>query len=212
MNEPLRNLFKDVELTREQTVTLLLKAQQGDEDALEEIYSAWQPFIAWIVNTIGKGLDDQEDLMQSGQVGLTQAIQTYDRLKGAFSTWAYFKIRREVQGARRATFLISLSDVAVSKGVKVSTMQLEEEWLVKHEDFDYDKIDSLNLLKEIDNYVKRTSSKRDYKVFCDFFYKGRLLREIDIDISKNIRGYTGAIISDLRKRIKKRFSHYKNLV
>ena len=40
---------------------------------------------------------DIEDLAQAGYIGLMQAVQTYDKSKGAFSTWAAIYIKLEMR-------------------------------------------------------------------------------------------------------------------
>ncbi|MEO0230440.1 MAG: sigma-70 family RNA polymerase sigma factor [candidate division WOR-3 bacterium] len=50
-----------------------------------------------ISHYFGKEVLKDEEIVQSGMVGLWKAIRSYDTSKGSLSTWAWIQIRKEVQ-------------------------------------------------------------------------------------------------------------------
>lgn len=48
----------------------------------------------------------EDDMMQAGRIGLMRAIQAWQPKRGAFSTCAWFWVRREIQGVMRSVLPI----------------------------------------------------------------------------------------------------------
>lgn len=61
--------------------TLIAKAKQFDETALEEIFSDFKPFIRTMAFKYFLSGADRDDLMQEGMIGLFNAIKTFDDTK-----------------------------------------------------------------------------------------------------------------------------------
>ena len=60
---------------------LIEKAKQLDEQALEEIFLEFKPFIRTMAFKYFLSGADRDDLMQEGMIGLFNAIKTYDVTK-----------------------------------------------------------------------------------------------------------------------------------
>lgn len=68
---------------------LLLRAQQGDEEAREQIYQANVGLIYMVLERFRGTSYDYEDLFQVGSIGLLKAIDKFDfSFKVRFSTYA----------------------------------------------------------------------------------------------------------------------------
>ncbi|MBE7076327.1 MAG: sigma-70 family RNA polymerase sigma factor [Clostridiales bacterium] len=79
---------------------LIVKAQGGDDDAMEQILRQYMPKVSAIAREyflIGGGYDD---LIQEGIIGLYKAIKVYDETKNKnFSAFASLCIHRQLQNA-----------------------------------------------------------------------------------------------------------------
>jgi len=82
------------DLTKEQELELLVKAQAGDRRALSTFVEKNQGLVQKIANGLSNYGLSHEDLVQEGNVGLMKAIQHFDPSKNArFSTMAVDYIR-----------------------------------------------------------------------------------------------------------------------
>lgn len=79
---------------------LILKAQQGDENAMESIVNLFRPKVTAISREyflVGAGLDD---IIQEGMIGLFKAVYVYNPQKNHnFGSFATLCIERQIQTA-----------------------------------------------------------------------------------------------------------------
>ena len=76
---------------------LVLKAQQGDQTAMNEILTKYKSLVTKISRHYFLIGGDVEDLIQEGMIGLYQAIQGFKRGKNAtFKTFAVTCIKKKV--------------------------------------------------------------------------------------------------------------------
>lgn len=84
-------------LTTEKENELLLKMQQGDQDAREKLICHNLRLVAHIVKKYENYLDDKEDLISIGVIGLTKAIDSYTiNKKTKLGTYAAKCITNEI--------------------------------------------------------------------------------------------------------------------
>jgi RNA polymerase sigma-B factor len=83
-------------LSKEESYILIMKAQQGDEDAKMQLYYGYKKFITHIVNKLKPGRYF-EDYYQSGCEGFVKAINAFDISLGySFTTFMEPKVRGEI--------------------------------------------------------------------------------------------------------------------
>lgn len=83
-------------LSKEQERELVARAQQGDQEAIEQLIETHEGLVRGIANDICEahdGLALKEDLVSEGNVALTEQIGKFDPTKGVrFSTYVYWRI------------------------------------------------------------------------------------------------------------------------
>jgi RNA polymerase sporulation-specific sigma factor len=85
-------------LKEEETRALLSKAQQGDEEAKEQLVIHNVRLVKSVVKRLKKLHQDQEDLFQIGMIGLLNAIKKFDLSVGVkFSTYAVPTVNGEIR-------------------------------------------------------------------------------------------------------------------
>ena len=106
----------------EKQLCLLQKAQQGDEQAKEQLVRDNQALVWSIVKRYtGRGTE-AEDLFQLGSIGLLKAIQGFDCAYGTkFSTYAVPKIAGEIRRFLRDDGTIKISRTIKELGYRIST-------------------------------------------------------------------------------------------
>lgn len=84
-------------LPAEQVTKLVLEAQAGNQNSLNQIVIHHQRLVASIAHSYaekGGNVLNKDDLMQEGYLGLLRAVTLFDPAKGcAFSTYAYRRVR-----------------------------------------------------------------------------------------------------------------------
>ena len=105
----------------EKQLCLLQKAQQGDEQAKEQLVRDNQALVWSIVKRYtGRGTE-AEDLFQLGSIGLLKAIQGFDCAYGTkFSTYAVPKIAGEMRRFLRDDGTIKISRTIKELGYRIS--------------------------------------------------------------------------------------------
>ncbi|MCX7829367.1 MAG: sigma-70 family RNA polymerase sigma factor, partial [Thermanaerothrix sp.] len=69
------------------------RVRSGDDEAREEAILSMRPMVFWLAKRIGSP-GALQDLVQEGMVGLIEAVDNFDPLRGLkFSTYAYYRIR-----------------------------------------------------------------------------------------------------------------------
>jgi RNA polymerase sporulation-specific sigma factor len=85
-------------LKEEETRELIRRAQQGDEEAKEQLVIHNVRLVRNVVKRLNKLHQDQEDLFQIGMIGLLKAIQKFDVSVGVkFSTYAVPTVNGEIR-------------------------------------------------------------------------------------------------------------------
>jgi RNA polymerase sigma factor (sigma-70 family) len=85
-------------LTREQELDLILRAQRGDKGAMGELVAAHKPFVFYLMRQITfPEWMETEDILQEGCIGLMDAVRTFDVKSGnRLLTHAYWKIKKSL--------------------------------------------------------------------------------------------------------------------
>lgn len=132
----LQKYFKEVSrlstLPTELENKLIIKAQQGDKKAIENVMKGNLRFVISIAKQYSnKGLP-LSDLISEGNLGLLEAIQKYDIEKNVkFITYAVFWIRQYIMGAlstQSRTVRLPLNHLnAVNKVLKVTSKAKKHE-------------------------------------------------------------------------------------
>ncbi len=98
-------------------VSLIKKAQEGDEEAFSMIYDKYQRMIFFKVKRFYLISIEKEDFVQEGRIGLFKAIKSYDEKKGAsFSTFASLCVDRRLLTA------LNCSSAQKYKTLKMATV------------------------------------------------------------------------------------------
>src|SRR5690606_22338215 len=76
---------------------LVLKAQNGDDEALEKVLIMYRGFVRYICQKYYLKDGDHQDLYQEANIGLLEAIKAYDpKAKVKFRNFAFLCIKREL--------------------------------------------------------------------------------------------------------------------
>lgn len=68
-------------------IDLIKRAQQGDEQAREQIIADFKPLIRATANKLFLISGDKEDLLMEGALGVVNAIDSFDQTKGSFANF-----------------------------------------------------------------------------------------------------------------------------
>lgn len=111
---------------REERFALIERAQEGEEEALDELVRTNTPLVWSIVGRYaGRGVE-REDLFQLGCIGLIKAIHGFDTQYGTqFSTYAVPKIVGEIRRFLRDDGLIKVSRSTKSNAVRIARAREE---------------------------------------------------------------------------------------
>ncbi|MDD4075806.1 MAG: SigB/SigF/SigG family RNA polymerase sigma factor [Eubacteriales bacterium] len=115
---------KRAQLTREETQRLILQAQQGDDDAQEQLVKHNIALVRSIIKRYqGRGAE-YDDLFQIGSVGLIKAIRNFDVSLGLrFSTYAVPMIAGEIKRFLRDDGMVKVSRSYKELSVKIAAAQ-----------------------------------------------------------------------------------------
>lgn len=133
-----------------ETMALILRAQQGDADAKEELVRQNLGLVGSIVKRFEHRGHDREELFQIGSIGLIKAIDKFDlTYEVAFSTYAVPLISGEIRRFLRDDGLVRISrslkengwrirraaeKVSQEKGREATMQELSEETGLSRED------------------------------------------------------------------------------
>lgn len=110
---------------------LIIKAQQGDKNALEKLVIDNEKLIWSIVHRFKNRGTDIQDLFQIGSIGFIKAVKGYDTAYATeFSTYAVPKIMGEIKRFFRDDGMIKVSRELKSKAAMLAavTSKLEQEY------------------------------------------------------------------------------------
>lgn len=107
-------------LEHEETLALIDKAHEGDEEAKSKLIEHNMPLIKSIVRRYRNKQVEYDDLMQLGLMGLTKAINNFDKsYKVRFSTYAVPMIAGEMK-----RFIRDDGAIKVSRAMKAMSMKI----------------------------------------------------------------------------------------
>ena len=97
--------------------SLILKAQSGDSDAENELLKLYSPLVKCIARTYNAIGIDNDDLVQSGMIGLMNAVRKFDTVNGtaSFKTYASTCIHNMIRTALRKQNTVSKADTPLSE-------------------------------------------------------------------------------------------------
>jgi len=143
------------------------------------------------------------DLMQSGYIGIIEAIKTYNSKKASFSTWAYYNIRNAVQKEILNSYPIRVSRYLKGRGAEVkyelSEFHMEESY--------EDDPKTLMILKEdtellLDTLVCLNFAKLS-KIECDVFYAYFFEQKTEKELNEKYRiKNTKQILNKIRRYLR----------
>jgi len=163
---------------------LIIKAQKGDDFAVEEILKRFKPYIIKLSKTIYINGHDMEDLIQIGYVTLIKAIKSYDVTKtNKFIPYATCSIKNnyycEIRQKSKCNGETSLN-LEIGDGIQIIDNILSEE-----------NIEASYIIKEdvsaLNSALSKLSAKDKEILNYVFFNNGKL---VDYAKAKNIKYIT----------------------
>lgn len=79
--------------------SIITRAKQGDNDAMQEILNQYRNLIRSVANRYYLVGGDKEDLLQEAMLGVFSAVNSYDESKGAFPAFVKICVIRRVLNA-----------------------------------------------------------------------------------------------------------------
>ena len=142
--------------SREENIDLVIKAQNGDKEAISELCVKNGKFISYIINKNFASVEQTEDIFQQGMMGLLIAIKKFDASKGySFSTYAYNWINQQMSRYLQDTGRPIRIPVHLYPQIsKMNRLRMEylntygeypcDEWLAKKMNLSLEKIKNLS--------------------------------------------------------------------
>lgn len=110
-------------LDYETTIELIKKAQQGEQDAKEQLIVHNMPLIKSIAARYRNKMIEYDDLLQLGAMGLVKAVNNFDvSFKVKFSTYAVPMIAGEIK-----RFIRDDGAIKVSRSLKSMSLRIQQE-------------------------------------------------------------------------------------
>lgn len=186
------------------TNTLIKEAQDGNEEALNEIFEECKSLITLKNRKYFIIGGDKDDLFQEGMIGLIKAIRAYDETKSSFKTFALLCIKRQILTA------INTDNAGKNRFLNQS---INDFYITEEDDFSYDNRslsfynpEELFLAKEklnlLENYLEGLLSKMEMAVFRKM-EQGYSYVEI-----AEILGITSKASDNCIQRIKKKINKF----
>ena len=146
---------------------LIKQAQNGDEEALNQIFEECKMLINFKNRKYFIIGGDRDDLFQEGMIGLVKAIRAYDESKSSFKTFASLCIKRQILTA------INSDNAGKNKFLNQSINDL---YIPEESDFSYENRsvtlynpEELYLAKEkltlLESHLEKILSKMEVAVF-----------------------------------------------
>ncbi|MGY0395595.1 MULTISPECIES: sigma-70 family RNA polymerase sigma factor [unclassified Fusobacterium] len=184
------------------TDELIIRAQGGDEEALDLILTEYKKLIFLNVKNYFMVGADQDDLLQEGTIGLLKAIKSYDKDRASFKTFATLCIRRQILTAVRSSTAQKNILLNEASGNNLETEDGHEDYSQElYSDLKYNP-ETLFLSKEkimeFQDFVENNFSPFEKEVF-NYMVKGFSYKEIATELSK-----TPKVIDNSFQRIKRK--------
>lgn len=150
----------------------ILRAKNGDEEAIEQIFLKFKKSIVGISRNFYLKDGDSDDLQQEGYIGLMKAIKYYDEKKqNNFDKFAYLCIRRQIITA------IKMSNSNKNQSLNLAVLEGDEkceEGLCNFEkSIDFYSPEEIiltkELLKELRKFLKINLTDMEKSVFVYLF-------------------------------------------
>ncbi|MDD3831147.1 MAG: sigma-70 family RNA polymerase sigma factor [Clostridia bacterium] len=177
---------------------LVIKAQQKDTVAIEQVFDYFKPYVRGIANSYFLLGGEKEDLLQEGMVGLFGAINNYDNTKGSFTTFALLCIRRRMltvidsanKDKNKPLLLASpLEDNIVDEGASPLEMAINND-----------------LLSTVKHYIATQLTALE-KYVLEYYTQGYTREEICHLSNKSYKSVDGAL-----GRARKKLEHLKETI
>lgn len=189
---------------------ILKNAQEGNEEAIEKLFSIYKPLVNKIARSYFLTGGDIEDLVQEGMIGLFKAIKNFKQNKNtSFKTFATTCIKNQIQSAIRVA--------SSEKNMILSTaLSIEQPNAIDDEDEEIEivlpsplpkpdeKIENKERFKQIAKQIILALSQLELKILIDYL-KGYNYNEIAL---KN--KITKKSVDNALSRIKNKLSFLKN--
>ncbi len=186
-------------------VNTVKKAQEGDQEAVTEIFNQYKGFVIMKSRNYFLNGADREDLLQEGMIGLLKAIRAYDEDKNAsFNTFASLCIKRQIITAIKN----SNSGKNRMLNLAVNGFYEGEESNISYEkkSFNFYNPEEIFLGKEklsgLKDFLSGNLSKMENEIF-DFMLLGNNYIEIAEKTGRSIKSVDNTI-----QRIKKKVKGY----
>mgnify|MGYP001853945558 CR=1 FL=1 len=188
---------------------LSIKAQNGDEDAVNHLLTNYKSLVNKIARSYFLTGGDMEDIVQEGMIGLYKAIMHYSPDKSAsFKTFANTCIKHQIITAIRIAS--SEKNKALSSAVPIlEPSTTDEEDIMEIPLFSTapspdDKIIAEENFQEIKQQITKLLTPLELKVFV-LYLQGYSYNEISAKSNINKKSIDNAL-----SRIKSKLAHLKN--
>lgn len=181
---------------------LIVLAKNGDEDAKDELFR-WNTRLCGHIAQKFKNVDDVEELIAIGNVGLIKAYNTFDLTKGfKFATYATRLIQNEILmyfRKEKKHNIVTSYDMVISTDDDGSELHLLDRLAAPEDNPLRDELENLNTIMEKfkeDCKADRRFGKRDLQIVDLIYFK----KKTQYDIAKEM-GLSQSYISRLEGRI-----------
>ena len=192
----------------------LLLIAQGDNlaealEAREKVVISFQAFVARMVSKAGifHGENNFDDLMAAGNIGLVEAIDSFDATKSAFKTWAFWQVRHRIAIERNVSFVVCIKNDDLQNGHRldlipvVTVLGLSDPRQVR--DFEVEADDHFfKHSNKIVSFLLDRYPEHEVKIFLKHYTNGVPVKKLAEEYGVNSK----AVIQKLKIRIRNNFS------
>lgn len=179
-------------------------AQQGNDEAINEIFEKYQKFLFHKAHKYFIIGGDKEDLIQEARIGLMKAIRAYDSSKASFKTFASLCITRQI--------LTTVSSYNTMKYRALNQVLMDYYFLEENEEQIHNNYcekytpEDIYLAKEnfflMEKYFKENLTKLEMEIFLQMKI-GYSYADICKNLNLNLKTVDNGI-----QRVKKKFNDY----
>ncbi len=193
---------------------LVLKAREGDDEALEMIFSKFGGYIRYLSNKYYLAGAESKDLMQEGMIGLFKAIKDFSSGEGvSFSTFAVVCIERQIKTAIKAAN--RKKHLPLNSSVSLHTALFEDEDKELAELFGEDSSNPEKIYINNETYsqmyklIYNSLTKLELQILL-LHNKGLSYKEISQISGKTVKSIDNAV-QRIRKKVEKVREDYASL-